>query len=100
VPSSRQVDSTAAFFSLPSENKEALAMHKSGAAWRGYFSVGEEFTSGKVDQKEGLYLSKDNQAPKGSASKPLHGSNMWPVAEVEDWTPFPQADAFRDSIME
>jgi isopenicillin N synthase-like dioxygenase len=35
------VDASAAFFALPAENKEAVAMHKSGAAWRGYFSVGQ-----------------------------------------------------------
>ena len=33
-------------------------MKKGGRAWRGYFSVGEELTSGKIDIKEGLYLGQ------------------------------------------
>ncbi len=47
-------------------------MAKAGSAWRGYFEVGEELTSGIVDQKEGLYLSKELPA---SDPRPLHGPN-------------------------
>ena len=41
------------FFSLPNEVKREISMDKGGSAWRGYFSVGEEVTSGIPDQKEG-----------------------------------------------
>lgn len=44
-------------------------------AGRGYFEVGEEVTSGIVDEKEGLYFSKELPA---SDPRPLHGPNLWP----------------------
>lgn len=34
-------------------------MSKGRRAWRGYFGVGEELTSGKIDIKEGLYLGQE-----------------------------------------
>lgn len=72
----QQLDSTAKrFFSLPVEEKRAIAMAHSGSTWRGYFSVGEELTSGEVDQKEGLYFSREMPA---TDARPLHGPNQWP----------------------
>lgn len=49
-------------------------------AWRGYFEVGEEFTSGKIDLKEGLYLGQELEEshPKVIADTPLHGRNLFP----------------------
>ena len=46
------------FFSLSVDEKKKINMKFGGKAWRGYFSVGEELTSGIPDQKEGsrLYL--------------------------------------------
>ena len=34
-------------------------MERGGRAWRGYFPVGGELTSGLPDQKEGLYLGAE-----------------------------------------
>ncbi len=44
------------FFDLPREEKEKISMKLGGSAWRGWFPLGDELTSGKPDQKEGLYL--------------------------------------------
>jgi isopenicillin N synthase-like dioxygenase len=41
------------FFSLEKEIKSRIDMKLGGKAWRGYFAVGDEFTSGVPDQKEG-----------------------------------------------
>ena len=55
-------------------------MDKGGSAWRGYFQVGEELTSGKVDLKEGIYLGTELEAnhPKVLKKTPLHGQNLYP----------------------
>src|SRR4051812_40920625 len=44
------------FFGLPLAERMAISMDKGGRAWRGYFPVGGELTSGRPDLKEGLYL--------------------------------------------
>ena len=36
-----------------------IRMALGGRAWRGYFPVGAELTSGKPDQKEGLYFGAE-----------------------------------------
>ena len=68
------------FFALPEEEKKRIAMHKAGKAWRGFFAVNDELTSGKPDKKEGIYfgteLSKDDVRVK--AGLPLHGANLFP----------------------
>lgn len=68
------------FFALPTEDKAAIAMAKGGVAWRGWFPVGGELTSGKADLKEGLYLGlelpPDDQ--RVVAGLPFHGANLWP----------------------
>ncbi|MDJ0948547.1 MAG: 2-oxoglutarate and iron-dependent oxygenase domain-containing protein [Alphaproteobacteria bacterium] len=68
------------FFALPVENKMAIAMARGGAAWRGYFPVGGELTSGRPDNKEGLYLGTELPAdhPRVRGGWPLHGDNLWP----------------------
>ena len=45
-----------------------IRMALGGRAWRGYFPVGAELTSGKPDQKEGLYFGAelDDDAPRGA----------------------------------
>ena len=52
-----------------------------GRAWRGYFRVGDELTSGKPDQKEGLYFGAELPAdhPRVRAGTPLHGPNLFPA---------------------
>ncbi len=41
------------FATATPEERARLAMRNAGKAWRGYFPVGDEFTSGLPDQKEG-----------------------------------------------
>ncbi len=68
------------FFNRPLTEKQNLAMLKGGRAWRGYFQVGEELTSGKPDVKEGLYFGKElsTDHPLVMANTPLHGPNLFP----------------------
>lgn len=68
------------FFSQPVERKMSLRMEIGGRAWRGYFRVGDELTSGKPDQKEGLYFGSElpDQHPEVQAGTPLHGRNLFP----------------------
>lgn len=71
-----------AFFALPEHEKAAIAMDKGGIAWRGWFPVAGELTSGIPDLKEGLYLGEELGAsdPRVAARLPLHGANLWPGA--------------------
>ena len=75
------IELSRAFFAQSEENKMQIAMSKGGRAWRGYFPVGNELTSGKPDGKEGLYFGteiEDNNHPKVRANIPLHGRNQFP----------------------
>src|SRR5262245_40079387 len=47
------------FFDQPVPAKQEIAMSRGGKAWRGYFPVGGELTSGKPDQKEGVYFGAE-----------------------------------------
>ena len=47
------------FFTLPTAQKAAIAMAKSGRAWRGWFPLEGELTSGVADLKEGFYVGRD-----------------------------------------
>jgi isopenicillin N synthase-like dioxygenase len=42
------------FFARPDGEKAAIGMDRGGRAWRGWFPVGGELTSGIPDQKEGV----------------------------------------------
>ncbi|HEY0697671.1 MAG TPA: 2-oxoglutarate and iron-dependent oxygenase domain-containing protein, partial [Micromonospora sp.] len=68
------------FFALPEEEKAGIAMARAGRAWRGWFPVGGELTSGRPDRKEGLYfgteLPPDDRRVR--AGWPLHGPNLFP----------------------
>lgn len=70
-----------AFFARPLDEKMRIAMPLGGRAWRGYFPVGGELTSGVPDLKEGLYLGTElgPQHPRVAAGLPLHGANPWPA---------------------
>ena len=74
-----------AFFALDLEEKMRIRMALGGRAWRGYFPVGAELTSGKPDQKEGLYFGAelDDAHPEVRASTPLHGRNLFPERPAE-----------------
>lgn len=69
------------FFALPTEEKMQIEMSRGGNAWRGYFRVGDELTSGRPDQKEGLYFGQELAAnhPLVKSITPLHGPNLFPV---------------------
>jgi len=73
------------FFALPEAEKAAIAMEHGGRAWRGWFPLGGELTSGRPDGKEGLYLGEelDQSDPRVAAGIPLHGANLWPAALPE-----------------
>jgi len=70
-----------AFFDLPDCDKLAIAMHRGGRAWRGYFPVGGELTSGKPDLKEGIYFGTELGADDARVQRsvPLHGANLFPA---------------------
>ena len=68
------------FFEQDVETKMRIRMALGGRAWRGYFPVGDELTSGKPDLKEGLYFGSelDDDHPKVRAGVPMHGRNLFP----------------------
>lgn len=76
------------FFALPEAEKMQIAMAKGGRAWRGFFPVGGELTSGRPDIKEGLYFGEElgPDDPRVKAGLPLHGANQFPegVPELRD----------------
>jgi isopenicillin N synthase-like dioxygenase len=81
-----QLDSASrAFFALPEAEKMKIAMAKGGRAWRGFFPVGGELTSGKPDIKEGVYFGEELGPgdPRVKAGLPLHGANLFPAAIPE-----------------
>jgi len=71
-----------AFFALPEDEKMAIAMARGGRAWRGYFPLGGELTSGVRDRKQGLYFGEElsGDDPRVAAGLPLHGANLFPRA--------------------
>jgi isopenicillin N synthase-like dioxygenase len=68
------------FFALDLDTKMAIRMERGGRAWRGYFPVGGELTSGKPDWKEGIYFGTELPAdhPLVRGGTPLHGPNLLP----------------------
>jgi isopenicillin N synthase-like dioxygenase len=74
-----------AFFVLPEAEKMKIEMAKGGRAWRGYFPVGGELTSGKPDKKQGLYFGEELDASDARvrAGLPLHGANQFPSTVPE-----------------
>jgi isopenicillin N synthase-like dioxygenase len=69
-----------AFFAQPLTAKMPIAMAHGGKAWRGYFPVGGELTSGQPDWKEGLYFGAELST---EHPLPLHGANQFPAHPVE-----------------
>ncbi len=69
-----------AFFAQDLETKLRIRMELAGRAWRGYFPVGGELTSGRPDLKEGLYFGAELDAgdSRVRAGVPLHGANLFP----------------------
>jgi isopenicillin N synthase-like dioxygenase len=79
------------FFALDKPAKMRIAMAHGGRAWRGYFAVGDELTSGKPDQKEGLYFGVElaDDHPAVLAGKPMFGRNL-----------FPDIPGFRETVLD
>jgi isopenicillin N synthase-like dioxygenase len=71
---------SAEFFARPEAEKLEIAMERGGRAWRGYFPVGGELTSGRPDLKEGLYFGTElpGSDPRVRSGLPLHGANLFP----------------------
>ncbi len=83
---------SAQFFSLPEEEKKQISMDKGGIAWRGFFPVNGELTSGKPDRKEGIYFGTelDTSSQKVIEKVPMHGKNLFPE----------RPEGLRESVLE
>jgi isopenicillin N synthase-like dioxygenase len=79
------------FFLQDNDAKQKIHMSRGGRAWRGYFPVGGELTSGRSDHKEGLYFGEEltDADARVRAGTPLHGGNL-----------FPQLPGFRDAVLD
>jgi isopenicillin N synthase-like dioxygenase len=68
------------FFAQPDAQKAEIAMARGGRAWRGWFPLGGELTSGVPDRKEGVYFGEElgPEDRRVRAGWPLHGANLFP----------------------
>lgn len=68
------------FFALPEAEKARISMSRGGRAWRGWFPLDGELTSGVPDHKEGIYFGAEigPDDPRVLAGTPLHGHNLFP----------------------
>jgi isopenicillin N synthase-like dioxygenase len=73
-------DLSRSFFASDDSEKASIAMSQGGRAWRGWFPVGGELTSGVPDRKEGIYFG----AELPPSDVPLHGPNLFPSSEMRD----------------
>jgi isopenicillin N synthase-like dioxygenase len=89
---SRLEASSRRFFDRDRETKMQIRMELGGKAWRGFFPVGGELTSGKPDLKEGLYFGQElpRDHPLVRRGTPLHGPNLFP----------PDMPELRDAVLE
>ena len=73
------------FFAQDLDTKMEIRMDRGGRAWRGYFPLGGELTSGKPDVKEGIYFGAELPAdhPLVRKGTPLHGPNLFPSGMPE-----------------
>jgi isopenicillin N synthase-like dioxygenase len=76
----RLVSLSRQFFAQNVEAKMSIRMALAGRAWRGYFPVGNELTSGRPDQKEGIYFGEElgSDHPQVRMGTPMHGANLFP----------------------
>jgi isopenicillin N synthase-like dioxygenase len=88
----RLVEMSREFFAQDMTAKMSIAMTRGGRAWRGYFPVGGELTSGTPDLKEGIYFGTElgDDDPRVKAGTPLHGANLFPAT----------IPRFRETILE
>jgi isopenicillin N synthase-like dioxygenase len=75
-PSLREavLDAARRLFALPVAAKQVVGLARGGNAWRGWFPLGDELTSGVPDLKEGFYVGRELPP----SPLPLHGPNVWP----------------------
>ena len=68
------------FFAQDLGAKLQISMSRGGRAWRGYFPIAGELTSGKPDLKEGIYFGAELEPdhPLVKAGTPMHGPNLFP----------------------
>lgn len=73
------------FFARPTEEKQRVAMIHGGTAWRGWFPLHGELTSGTPDHKEGYYFGRElpRDDPRVRSGLALHGPNLWPAVPSE-----------------
>ena len=64
----------------PRTEKAEIAMARGGRAWRGWFPLAGELTSGVPDRKEGIYFGAEGQP---DDPLPLHGPNLFPARPAE-----------------
>lgn len=78
------------FFARSEQAKLAIDMNHGGRAWRGYFPVGRELTSGTPDRKEGIYFGTElgEDDLRVARGLPLHGRNQ-----------FPELAGFREAVL-
>ncbi|WP_256330314.1 isopenicillin N synthase family oxygenase [Variovorax sp. YR216] len=76
----RLEDLSRRFFAEDEATKMRWRMALGGRAWRGYFPLAGELTSGRPDWKEGLYLGTElpEDHPLVRARTPVHGPNLFP----------------------
>ncbi len=74
------------FFQLDLEERMQIKMALGGKAWRGFFPVKGELTSGKPDLKEGIYFGSElaETDKRVKAGWPMHGANLFP-AQLPDF---------------
>jgi isopenicillin N synthase-like dioxygenase len=89
--SERLVQLSREFFACDQAEKLRIHMSQGGRAWRGYFPLGGELTSGEPDFKEGLYFGTelDESDPRVRAGIPMHGRNL-----------FPEIPGFRTAVLD
>ncbi|MEN9643598.1 MAG: hypothetical protein RL238_267 [Actinomycetota bacterium] len=68
------IATAAEFFALPEDEKARVSMAVGGRAWRGWFPLEGELTSGVPDRKEGYYFGAELPPD----PRPMHGPNLWP----------------------
>ncbi|MEI8238128.1 MAG: 2OG-Fe(II) oxygenase family protein [Actinomycetota bacterium] len=68
------LDLAAAFFARPDIDKARSSMERGGHAWRGWFPLDGELTSGAPDHKEGYYFGTELPPD----PRAMHGPNLWP----------------------
>ncbi|MFK7981990.1 MAG: 2-oxoglutarate and iron-dependent oxygenase domain-containing protein [Saprospiraceae bacterium] len=80
------------FFQLDLEEKMQIKMALGGKAWRGFFPVKGELTSGKPDLKEGIYFGSElgETDKRVQANWSMHGANLFPT----------QIPVFRKTVLE